>query len=114
MKKILVSVSAAALLLGCSCSPRNVRLTVVNESATTLTNMVAAGSGFSTPMGTLAPGGKRQVPLKSDAGSFNLEFDASGKHFSEASPKAPWDGMKEVIMTIATNFSVTCESVTTF
>ena len=114
MKKLLVFASAAVLLVGCLRSSRNVQLTVVNESAAALTNMVAVGSGFSAPIGSLAPGAKTQIPLKSDSGAFKLEFDASGKHFSEASPKDPWNGMKEVIMIITTNYSVRYESVTTF
>jgi len=114
MNKILVLVSAAALLAGCSCSPRNVRLTVVNESTATITNAVVSGTGFSTPVGPLAPGAQQQVLLKSDTGAFQLEFDAKGRHFSEVSPKDPWNGMKEVIMTVGTNFTVSCASVTTF
>ncbi len=114
MKRILVVASVAVLLLGCSLYSRHVQLTVVNESAATLTNIFAIGSGFSVSVGSLAPGAKQQVPLKSNTGPFKLEFDASGKHFSEASPKNPWDGMKELIMTVTTNFRIDCASVTTF
>ena len=112
MKKLLVIVSAAVLLVGCF--SRNVKLTVVNGSAATLTNIVATGSGFSIPLGVLTPGATQQVSLTSDKGEFKLEFDANGKHFSEASPKDPWNGFKEIITTVTTNFSVTYESVTTF
>lgn len=114
MKNILVIISVAVLLVGCSRPTRNVHLTVVNESTAALTNMVAAGSRFSTSIGSLAPGAKQQVPLKSDTGAFKLEFDANGRHFSEVTEKDPWNGFKEIIMTVTTNFSVTCESVTTF
>ncbi len=114
MKKALAIISAAVLLAGCTPSTRDVRLTVVNESAVALTNVVASGAGFSAPVGLLAPGANQQVPLKGDAGAFKLEFDANGKHFSEVSPKDPWNGMKEVIMTVTTNFNVKYEGVTTF
>ena len=114
MKQLIILVSVAALLVGCTRSSRNVQLTVVNESAATLTTIVAAGSGFSSIIGSLAPGAKRQVLLKSDMGGFNLEFDANGKHFSKASPKDPWNGMKEVIMTVTTHYTINYECVTTF
>jgi hypothetical protein len=106
MKKLIVIAAVAVLLVGCMRSSRNVKLTVVNESATAPTNIDAAGSGFSAP--------KTQIPLKSDTAALKLEFGANGKHFSEVSSKDPWNGMKEVIMTIMTNFSVKYESVTTF
>lgn len=111
MKKLLVIASAVGLLVGCT---RKVQLTVVNESTSTLTDIVAAGSGFAAPIGSLAPGAKQQVPLKNDTGALKLEFDANGKHFSEVSPKDPWNGMKEFIVIITTNFTVKYESVTTF
>jgi hypothetical protein len=114
MKKLLLIVSVAVLLVGCTRSTRTVQLTVVNQSAATLTNIVAAGSGFSAPIASLAPGEKQQVPLKSDTGAFKLEFDADGKHFSQETAKDPWNGVKEIIMTVTTNFSITSESVTTF
>ncbi len=74
----------------------------------------ATGSGFSPPVGLLAPGAQQQIPFQSNSGSFRLEFDASGRHFSNASPADPWNGMKEIIMTITNNFGVDCASVTTF
>ena len=114
MNILLALVSAAALFLGCSCSPRSVRLTVVNESAAALSNAVVSGAGFTMPVGTLAPGARREIPLKSDSGGFRLEFDADGRHFVEASPKDPWNGIKEVIMTVGAGFGVSSEIVTTF
>lgn len=111
MKKTLIIASAAVLLAGCT---RDTQLTVVNDSAATLTNIVVAAPGFSKSIGSIASEAKQEVPLKSDSGEFKLEFDANGKHFSEDSGKDPWDGMKEVIMTVSTNFSVTSSSVTTF
>ena len=114
MKKLLVFASATALFVGCTRSPRDVQLSVVNESATTLTNTVVVGAGFSTPLGTLVPGAKQQIPLQSDTGAFQLQFDANGRHFAEPSAKEPWKGMKEVIMTVTTNLSVDTVSVTTF
>ena len=114
MNKLLVIACAVILFVGCTLYRRDVQLSVVNSSPATLTNVVAAGSGFSVSVGSLAPGAKQSIPLKSDTGGLKLEFDANGKHFSEGTGKNPWDGFKEIIMIVTTNFSVTVESVTTF
>ncbi len=111
MKTLLALASVAILLTGCT---RDVQLTVVNESTTTLTNITVAGSRFTNSVGSLAPGAQQHVPLQSSSGEFKLDFDANGRHFSEPSPKDPWNGMKEIIMTVSTNFTVTCDGVTTF
>ena len=115
MNKIVIIAAVAVLLLGCARSMREVKLTVVNGSASTITNVVAAGSGFSAPLGSFAPGVKGTANLRpSDDAGFKLDFDADGKHFSESAPKGTWSGMKEVILTITNNFSVSQQSVTTF
>src|SRR2546426_8370629 len=104
MKKLLQIASAAVLLVGCT---RSAQLTVVNGSPATLTNIVASGSGFSVPFGALAPGAQQQVtlhPRPSDNGGFKLEFDASGKHFSEVGSNGVFSGMKEGIVTVTTNY----------
>lgn len=116
MKKLLVITAAAVLLVGCT---RRAQLTVVNGSPTTLTNIVASGSGFSVPFGALAPGAQQQVtlsPRANDKGGIKLEFDANGKHFSEmtATDHDPWSGMREVILTVRTNFSLSYSAITTF
>ncbi|MCX7006625.1 MAG: hypothetical protein NTY53_05145 [Kiritimatiellaeota bacterium] len=116
MKKLLVIASAVLLLVGCARSTREVKLTLVNGSAATLANVVATGPGFAAPVGALAPGAQSTVvqPLPSGTAGFTLGFDAGGKHYSEKSADDPWNGMKEIIMTVAPDFSVTSQSVTTF
>ena len=111
MKILLTLASVAVLLAGCT---RDVQFTVVNDSTATLTNITVAGSRFTNSVGSLAPGAQQHVPLQNSSGEFTLDFDANGKHFSEPSPKDPWNGMKEIIMTVATNFTITCDGVTTF
>ena len=99
------------------CAPPTPQLTVINVSSSTLTNIVASGSGFSVPIGSLAPGARNQVtvnPQPRDNPGFTLDFDADGKHFSEVSPDKSFRGMKEVIMTVTSQFSVTYEGITTF
>lgn len=115
MKAILLIATAAVLLAGCG-PTRDVKLTVVNEAASKLTNIVASGAGFSAPVGSLAPGAQVTVtnPRPSGDAGFELAYDADGKHFSEKTRNDPWDGMKEIVMTVTTNFNVTYESVTTF
>lgn len=39
------------------------RVTVVNASVDPLANLVVSGSGFSAPLGTLAPGEKKTVEV---------------------------------------------------
>ena len=115
MKHLLVIALAATLLAGCT--PPTPVLTVINASPSTLTNIVASGSGFSVPLGSLAPGSQSQVmvnPQPRDHPGFTLNFDADGKHFSDVNPNKSFRAMKEVMMTVTSDFSVTYECVTTF
>lgn len=93
------------------------RITVVNRSNATLTNIVASGYGFSAPFVALAPGAEQKVtltPRPRDKGGIKLEFDADGKRFSEVTPNDLWSGMKGIILNVTTNFSIICDGVTTF
>jgi hypothetical protein len=115
MKKLLAIASAAILFVGCTPSER--KLTVINASSSTLTNIVASGTGFSMPFGSLAPSAQQQVtvsPRPRDNPGLKLDFDANGKHFSEALQDANFSGFKEIVMTVTKELSVTYESVTTF
>lgn len=115
MKNLLIIASAVLFLAGCT--PPTPRLTVINTSSSTLTNVEAFGSGFSQPIGSLAPGAQHRDlvhPVPRDNPGFKLEFDVDGKHFSEANPTQSFRGMKEVIMTVTPAFTVTYESVTIF
>jgi len=115
--KVLLTIAALALLLmGCTGTTADVKLTVVNESASTITNIVAAGDGFTASIGTLEPGAQVTAtnPRPNDGADFTVDYDADGKHFSEPMKKNPWNGFKEIIMTITPDFSVEVASVTTF
>lgn len=114
MTTLFVISAAAMLLAGCT---RSVKLTVINGSTSTLTNITASGTGFSVPFNPLAPGARQQITLNSQTfgkEAFKLEFDAAGKHFSQATSSDPWNGMKEIIMTVSTDFSMSYGGVTTF
>ena len=116
MKVLLIIASVAVLLVGCKFTTRDVKLTVVNESASTLTNIVAAGTGFSSSVGSLAPGAQVTVakPRPCNNEGFTLDFDADGEHYSEMTWNDPWNGFKEIIMNVSPDFSVTYVSVTIF
>ena len=114
MKKWLVIALLVLLAIIFTHTTRDVVVTVENQSAASITNAVLVGSGFSLPVSSLPPGAKQQIHLKSNSGTFKLQFDASGKHFTAASPAEPWKGVKEAILTITNNFTVDSSFVTTF
>ena len=116
MKVFLAIAALAILLVGCTGTTADVKLTVVNESASTLTNIVAAGDGFSASIGTLEPGAQATVtnPRPNDGAEFTLDYDADGKHFSEPMSKNPWKGFKGIIMTVTPDFSMDIGSITIF
>ena len=113
-KVVLLFAVAVALLSGCD--SREVKLTVVNQSAASLTNVIAAGPGFSAWLGSVAPASRTTVAVprpRTDAG-FTLTFEANGKRHAQATGSDPWDGFKEIIMTVSPQFDIGIESVTTF
>ena len=108
MKKIVVITVLALLLTGCSKTTRNVKLTVINNSASTVTDINAVGVDFSVSIGILQSGEETTVThlRPSDGAGFSLDYDADGKHFSELITDDPWNGFKEIIVTIAPDFSM--------
>lgn len=74
------AVLAGAVLLlhsGCSRSPQ---VELHNRSAATLRHIVVSGSGFSTELDDLAPGGKLRTPLHPTAESaLRFAFEADGR-----------------------------------
>ncbi len=116
MKKILVIIVLALLLTGCTKTTRNVKLTVINDSTSTVTNISAVGADFSVSIKTLQAGEQTTVThlRPSDGAEFSLDYDAGGKHFSELITDDPWNGFKEIIVTIAPDFSMTYGLVTNF
>jgi hypothetical protein len=68
------------VLSGCT---RGANLSVINRSATELTNVVATGSGFTQSIGTIPAGQQREVSVRVPGESaLKLDFDANGKHFT--------------------------------
>jgi hypothetical protein len=99
------------LLFTISCS-RHPRVTVVNESTDPLANLVISGSGFSEPLGTLAPGEKTTVEVRPSADTgLALEFEAKGaKHAPPADGYFEASGLYRVKATVRPDFSVKVES----
>jgi hypothetical protein len=93
---------ACCLLSACS---RTTRLTVNNNSKSTLSNVVASGSGFTHQIGSLAPGGSQQVTVtpRGESG-LKLTFDANGKHFS-APEQGYFENGYNVSATVAPDFT---------
>ena len=79
--------------------------------------MVASVSGTIIPFSPLAPGAQQQVELASrpeNNAVLKLDFEAGGKHFTDGLTNTTWNGMKEVILTVTNNFSVTSDGITPF
>lgn len=94
-----------------SCS-RNPRVTVVNESSSPLTNLVVSGSGFSEPIGSLAPGEQKTVTVapKSETG-LSLTFEAAGTtHAPPADGYFEASGLYRVKARVKPDFAVKVES----
>ena len=99
------------LLATVSCS-RHPQVTVVNESADPLTNLVVSGSGFSEPIGSLAPGAQTIVEVRpsSDTG-LSLTFEAKGtKYAPPADGYFEASGLYRVKATVKPDFAVKVES----
>lgn len=115
MKKLFSIALSAVLLIGCT---RTGTLTVINKSPLAITNIVVTVSGLTLPFESLAPGAQAQIRLNfrlsGNAAAMTVNFDGNGKHISDKIPSNSWDGMKEVIMTVNTDFHVTVQGATTF
>jgi hypothetical protein len=101
--------SALALLAGCT---RGAQITVVNRSTADLTNVVAAGTGFSQAVGSIPAGDLRSVSVSPDGESgLKLNFDANGKHFS-STPQGYFEGGSSYKVTaiVSPNFTVTVDT----
>lgn len=112
MKRVSIRlVFPLTVLLTISCS-RHPRVTVVNESTDPLANLVISGSGFSEPLGTLAPGEKKTVEVTPSADTgLALEFEAKGaKHAPSADGYFEASGRYRVKAMVQPNFSVKVES----
>jgi hypothetical protein len=111
MKRVSFPWYLLPLLLTVSCS-RHPQVTVVNASADLLANLVVSGSGFSEPIGSLAPGAQTTVEVRpsSDTG-LSLTFDAKGTtHAPPADGYLEASGLYRVKATVRPDFSVKVES----
>ena len=114
MKTPITLLLGILILTGCT---REGHITVVNESNATLTNVVASGNGFSTSIGPIAPKAKQSIamtPRPGDQAGLKLDFDADGKHFTSDRGANVWTGMKEVILTVDSAFTIKDAAVTSF
>jgi hypothetical protein len=112
MKRISIRLLLPLILLFTISCSRHPRVTVVNASADPLANLVISGSGFSEPLGTLAPGEKKTVEVtpSGDTG-LALEFEAKGAtHAPPADGYFEASGLYRVKATARPDFSVTVES----
>lgn len=74
---LLAALATCLLLPGCSRGPR---VTLVNSSSLSLSNVVVSGSGFSVPMGTVPPGESRRTRVRpSGESSIRVAFEAGGR-----------------------------------
>ncbi len=102
-------VSVLALVVGCSQAPQ---LTVINRSTAELTNVVASGTGFTQPVGSIPAGGQRSILVNPRGESgLQLAFDANGKHFSSA-PQGYFENSSnyKITATISPDFTVTVDT----
>ncbi len=99
------------LIFATSCS-RHPRVTVVNASADPLTDLVLSGSGFSEPLGSLAPGEKKTVEVRPSADTgLTVTFEAKGTtHAPPADGYFEASRLYRVTATVRPDFSVKVES----
>jgi hypothetical protein len=99
------------LLFTVSCS-RHPRVTVMNASGYPLTNLVLSGSGFSEPLGSLAPGEQKTVEVRPSADTaLAVGFEAKGTtHAPPADGYFEASGLYRVTATVRPDFSVKVES----
>lgn len=113
MKRIFSTLPLFLLFLipATSCS-RHPRVTVVNASADSLTNLILSGSGFSEPLGSLAPGAQKTVEVRPSADTgLSLTFEAKGTtHATPAECYFEASGLYRVTATVQPDFSVKVES----
>jgi hypothetical protein len=101
----LVTIPCLAVLVGCTSHPQ---LTVRNQSASPLSNLVVSGAGFSRNLGALAPGEQKRTRVNpSGESGLQVDFDAGGKHVS-AKPDCYFENSPHyrVTATVAADFSV--------
>ncbi len=97
--------SVMVLLSGCT---RGAQITVVNRSTAELTNVIAAGTGFSQAVGSIPAGEQRSVSVSPRGESgLQINFDANGKHFLSI-PQGYFEGGSsyKVTATVAPDFTV--------
>ena len=107
LHRLLVLAVVCSLFAGCSRPPQ---LTVINKSSSTLSNIVASGSGFSRPLSALAPGAQQQLTVSPRGESgLKLAVDAAGRHY-EPQEQGYFEGGYNVSATVAPDFTVSIES----
>lgn len=105
----LLCLVVLVVLVSCS---RHPRVTVVNEAADPLANLIISGSGFSESLGSLAPGEQKTVEVRPSADTgLALTFDAKGTTRSPP-PDGYFEasGLYRVTAKVQPDFSVKVES----
>jgi hypothetical protein len=106
---LIAALLTSGLITGCSRQPE---VTVINESAAPLENLVVSGNGFSERLGTLVPGKTVTVGVspKSETG-LGLEFDVNGTHHAPP-PDGYFEGNSgsQVKAVVKPDFSVKVDS----
>ncbi len=94
-----------------SCS-RHPRVTVTNEAADPLDNLIVSGRGFSESLGTLAPGEQKSVEVRpSDDTGLTLTFEVKGTtHSPPVDGYFEASGFYRIPATVRPDFSVKVES----
>jgi hypothetical protein len=105
-----VIILALGLILGgCSRAPV---VTITNHSTVTLSNVVVSGSGFTLPVGSIAPEAERRLSVHPTGESgLRVEFDADGRHIDSGQQGYfEGGGGYRVTATVSTNLSVSVTS----
>jgi hypothetical protein len=107
---ILAISFSATMLSGCT---SGANLNIVNRSTTELTNVVVAGSRFTTQaIGSISAGAQRSVSLNVRSESaLKLDFDANGKHFTSGTQGYFESGSgTKVTAIVSPDFTVTVDT----
>ena len=95
------------MFVGCSRAPV---VTIENHSAVTLSNVVVSGSGFTRPVGSIAPRGERSLSVHPNGESgLRVKFDAEGHHI-DSGEQGYFESGYHVDATISTNLGVSVTS----
>jgi hypothetical protein len=95
-KNLLCCILAAMLTVACS---HGAQLIVINQSNLPLTEVLVSGSGFSEPVGAIAPHAERRLLIRPRGESeLQIRFNANGKSVSFG-PEGYFEGTGGYVVT---------------